>query len=191
MVYLYSINLRFYHPSEKFPLNNLHHQFFSRSIDQLYLHSPDIEVCRCLSAVRCIFIPLPEPFADAIFYANVSFFCFFLGLQMQFDLPSKYNCILNLLILRLEDTFQRQIVSSIYIFLHLKILSADKWYLQTRKILIADTFRQEFTEILIFNTMRITIADTVLTHFSVNRIINTQKIPKKRRCSYGYFKYYS
>ena len=191
MVYLYSINLRFYHPSEKFPLNNLHHQFLSRSIDQLYLHSPDIEVCRCLSAVRCIFIPLPEPFADAIFYANVSFFCFFLGLQMQFDLPSKDNCILNLLILRLEDTFQRQIVSSIYIFLHLKILSADKWYLQTLKITIADTVLRESTEILICNTMRITIADTVLTHFSVNRIINTQKIPKKRRCSYGYFKYYS
>ena len=147
MVYLYSINLRFYHPSEKFPLNNLHHQFLSRSIDQLYLHSPDIEVCRCLSAVRCIFIPLPGPFADAIFYANVSFFCFFLGLQMQFDLPSKDNCILNLLILRLEDTFQRQKVSSILLFLNLKILSADKWYLQTRKITIADTVLRESTEI--------------------------------------------
>ena len=136
------------------PINNSRMPL-SRSIDQLYLHSPDIEVCRYLSAVRCIFIPLPEPFADAIFYAHVSFFCFFLGLQMQFDLPSKDNCILNLLILRLEDTFQRQIVSSIYIFLHLKILSADKWYLQTRKILIADTFRQEFTEVLIFNIIKI------------------------------------
>ena len=112
-------------------------------------------------------------------------------MQMQFDLPSKYNCILNLLILGLKDTFQRQKVSFILLFLNLKILSADKWYLQTRKILIADTFRQEFTEILICNTMRITIADTVLTHFSVNRIINTQKIPKKMRCSFGYFKYYS
>nr|DAM20807.1 MAG TPA: hypothetical protein [Caudoviricetes sp.] len=30
----------------------------------------------------------------------------------------------------------------------------------------------------------------LLTHFSVNRIINTQK-NEKRRCSYGYFKYYS
>ena len=112
----------------------------SQPISQLYLHSPDIEVCRCLSAVHCIFIPLPGPFADAIFYAHVSFFCFFLGLQMQFDLPAKYNRILNLLILKLEDTFQRQKVSSIYIFLHLKILSADKWYLQTLKILIADIF---------------------------------------------------
>ena len=81
---------------------------------------------------------------------------------MQFGLPAKYNCILNLLILRLKDTFQRQKVSSILLFLDLKILSADKWYLQTLKILIADTLLQEFTEILICNTMRITIADTVL-----------------------------
>ena len=81
---------------------------------------------------------------------------------MQFDLPAKYNCILNLLILRLEDTFQRQIVSSIYIFLHLKILSADQWYLQTLEIIIADTFFRKFTEILIFNTIRINLADTVL-----------------------------
>ena len=131
-------------------------------MDQWCLHSPDIEVCRYLSAVHCIFIPLPGPFADTIFYAHVSFFCFFLGLQMQFGLPAKYNCILNLLILRLKDTFQRQKVSSILLFLDLKILSADKWYLQTLKILIADTFLQEFTEILIFNTMRITIAETVL-----------------------------
>ena len=95
---------------------------------------------------------------------------------MQFDLPSKDNCILNLLILRLEDTFQRQIVSSIYIFLHLKILSADKWYLQTLKILIADTFLQEFTEILIFNTMRITIADTLLQESIEILICNTISI---------------
>ena len=95
---------------------------------------------------------------------------------MQFDLPSKDNCILNLLILRLEDTFQRQIVSSILLFLNLKILSADKWYLQTLKILITDTFRQEFTEILIFNTMRITIADTVRQEFTEVLIFNTIKI---------------
>ena len=95
---------------------------------------------------------------------------------MQFDLPSKYNCILNLLILRLEDTFQRQKVSSILLFLNLKILSADKWYLQTRKILIADTFRQEFTEILICNTMRITIADTLLQEFTEILIFNTMRI---------------
>ena len=80
---------------------------------------------------------------------------------MQFDLPSKYNYILNLLILRLKDTIQRQKVSSILLFLNLKILAADKWYLQTLKILIADTFLQEFTEILICNTIKITIADTV------------------------------
>ena len=108
-----------------------------------------------------IFIPLPGPFADTVFYTHVSSICFFLGLQMQFDLPSKYNCILNLLILRLKDTFQRQKVSSILLFLNLKILSADKWYLQTLKILISDTFLQEFTEILICNTIKITIADTV------------------------------
>ena len=108
-----------------------------------------------------IFIPLPGPFADTVFYAHVSSICFFLGLQMQFDLPSKYNCILNLLILRLKDTIYQQKVSSILLFLNLKILSADKWYLQTLKILIADTFLQKFTEILICNTIKITIADTV------------------------------
>ena len=95
---------------------------------------------------------------------------------MQFDLPSKGNCILNLLILGLKDTFQRQKVSFILLFLNLKILSADKWYLQTRKILIADTFRQEFTEILICNTMRITIADTLLQEFTEILIFNTMRI---------------
>ena len=81
---------------------------------------------------------------------------------MQFGLPARYSCILNLLILGLKDTFQRQKVSFILLFLNLKILSADKWYLQTLKILIADTFLQEFTEILISNSMRIIIADAFL-----------------------------
>ena len=123
-----------------------------------------------------IFIPLPGSFADTIFYADVSFFCFFLGLQMQFGLPSRYNYILNLLILELKDTFQRQKVSSILLFLDLKILFVDKWYLQTLKVLIADTFLQEFTEILIFNTMRITIADTLLQEFIEVLIFNTMRI---------------
>ena len=104
------------------------------------LHSPDIEVCRCMSASHCIFIWLPGPFADTFLKINVSFICLFLSLQIHFALPTKYKYILNRFILRLEDTFQRQIVSSIYIFLHLKILSADQWYLQTLEIIIADTF---------------------------------------------------
>ena len=95
---------------------------------------------------------------------------------MQFGLPSRYNYILNLLILELKDTFQRQKVSSILLFLDLKILFVDKWYLQTLKVLIADTFLQEFTEILIFNTMRITIADTLLQEFIEVLIFNTMRI---------------
>lgn len=117
-------------------------------MDQLYLNNPDI------------FIQVPGLFADTIFYANVSSFCFFLSLQMQFDLQIKCNCILNLLILRLEDTFQWQKVSSILLFLDLRILSTDKLHLQTLKILIADIFSKKFTEILIFNVIRILIADT-------------------------------
>ena len=119
-----------------------------QSMDQLYLNNPDI------------FIQVPGLFADTIFYANVSSFCFFLSLQMQFDLQIKCNCILNLLILRLEDTFQWQKVSSILLFLDLRILSTDKLHLQTLKILIADIFSKKFTEILIFNVIRILIADT-------------------------------
>ena len=119
-----------------------------QSMDQLYLNNPDI------------FIQVPGLFANTIFYANVSSFCFFLSLQMQFDLQIKCNCILNLLILRLEDTFQWQKVSSILLFLDLRILSTDKLHLQTLKILIADIFSKKFTEILIFNVIRILIADT-------------------------------
>ena len=111
-----------------------------RSMNQLYLNDPDIQVCRCLFAGRCIFIQAPELFADTVFYANVSSFCFFLSLQMQFGFQIKCNCILNLLILRLEDTFQLQKVSSMLLFLYLRILSTDKLHLQTLKILIADTF---------------------------------------------------
>lgn len=115
-----------------------------------------------MSASHCIFIWLPGPFADTFLKNNISFICLLLSLQIHFALPTKYKYILNLFILRLEDTFQRQIVSSIYIFLHLKILSAAQWYLQTLEIIIADTFPQKFTEILIFNTIRINLADTVL-----------------------------
>ena len=111
-----------------------------QSKTQLYLNNPDIQVCRCLFAGRCIFIQAPELFADTVFYANVSSFCFFLSLQMQFGFQIKCNCILNLLILRLEDTFQLQKVSSMLLFLYLRILSTDKLHLQTLKILIADTF---------------------------------------------------
>ena len=55
-----------------------------------------------------IFIPLPGPFADTIFYAYVSSSCLFLDLQMQFDLPATYSYILKLLILRLKDTFHNK-----------------------------------------------------------------------------------
>ena len=83
---------------------------------------------------------------------------------MQFGFQIKCNCILNLLILRIEDTFQLQKVSSMLLFLDLRILSTDKLHLQTLKILIADTFSPKFTEILIFNVIRIMIADIFLQH---------------------------
>ena len=110
-----------------------------------------------MSASHCIFIWIPGPFADTFLKTNVSFICLFLSLQIHFALPAKYKYILNRFILRLEDTFQRQIVSLIYIFLHVKILSADQWYLRTLEIIIADTFSWESIEILIFNTLRINL----------------------------------
>ena len=91
-------------------------------------------------ASHCIFIWIPGSFADTFLKTNVSFICLFLSLQIHFALLAKYKYILNRFILRLEDTFQRQIVSLIYIFLHVKILSADQCYLQTLEIIIADTF---------------------------------------------------
>ena len=115
-------------------------EIFLFSAEQLYLHSPDIEVCRCMFASHCIFIWIPGPFADTFLKTNVSFICLFLSLQIHFALLAKYKYILNRFILRLEDTFQRQIVSLIYIFLHVKILFADQCYLQTLEIIIADTF---------------------------------------------------
>lgn len=117
----------------------------------------DIEVCRCMSASHCIFIWIPGLFADTFLKTNVSFICLFLSLQIHFALLAKYKYILNRFILRFEDTFQRQIVSLIYIFLHVKILSADQWYLRTLEIIIADTFSWESIEILIFNTIRINL----------------------------------